>query len=212
MSGAKGGQSFCCLLKQVYALLMCVSLLRERQGQGRYLICTDNLSSLSALKGGALKDHPILLHLQLRSVLCSLPCTVLFQWVPGHCGLRGNKKADQVAKAAAWAGRGEVQSQTAPITFRAAKLSILRGVRDPDPQHERVRQVYQGPLRRPQGLSRKEEVLLARLRSGHSHILASYRNKVQGADETCQRCSLAPETLQHFLQECEATEAPGGNL
>ena len=190
---------------EAYALLMCVNLLVDRQGQGRYLICTDSLSSLSALKGGALKDHPILL--QLRSVLLSLPCTVLFQWVPGHCGLPGNEKADQVAKAAARAGRGEAQSQTAPITFRAAKLSILRGVRDPDPQHERVRRVYQGPLRRPQGLSRKEEVLLARLRSGHSHILASYRNKVQGADETCQRCSLAPETLQHFLQECEATEA-----
>ena len=39
---------------------------------------------------------------------------------------------------------------------------------DQSRQHERVRQVYQGPLKRLQGISREEEVLLTRLRSGHS--------------------------------------------
>ena len=190
---------------EAHALLLCVQVLAERQCHGRFLICSDSLSALSALRKGELKDHPTLA--QVVSVLKSIPCEVLFQWVPGHCGLPGNEKADQVAREAALAGRRDGRSQTAPISLKAARLSIERGVTDPAPQHERVRQVYQGPLRHPQGLSRKEEVLLARLRSGHTTHLAAYKGRVQGSDETCARCLAAPETLAHFLGQCEATEA-----
>ena len=87
----------------------------------------------------------------------------------------------------------EVSGQAAAVTLRSAKLSIKRGVVDGPAQHDRLRQVYQGPVQHPQGLSRKEEVLLARLRSGHSLHLASYR----GSGDTCHRCG-APETLHHL--------------
>ena len=190
---------------EAYALDLCVSLLAERQSVGRFLICSDSQSALAALKGGELNDHPILW--RLREKLRSLSCKVFFQWVPGHCGLPGNERADQVAREVAGQGRSGVVPQDAPVTFRAAKLSIKRGVVDGPTQHERLRQVYQGPVKHPQGLSRKEEVLLARLRSGHSLLLASYRDRVHGSGDTCHRCQLEPETLQHFMRECEATEA-----
>ena len=103
-------------------------------------------------------------------------------------------------------GRDGVLPQAAGVTFRSAKLSIKRGVVDGPTQHDRLRQVYQGPVQHPQGLSRKEEVLLARLRSGHSLHLASYRDRVHGSGDTCHRCG-EPETLQHFMQECQASEA-----
>ena len=93
----------------------------------------------------------------------------------------------------------------APIIFRAAKLSIMRGVVDGPTQHDRLRQVYQGPMKHPQGLSRKEEVLLASLRIGHLLHLASYWDRVHGGGDTCHRCKDDPETLMHFMQECEAT-------
>ena len=202
LRGPRFGSSF---ETEVNAILRCVSLLEERQSQGRVLICTDSLSSLAALEKGDSKDSPALG--QIVSILNSLPCHVTLQWVPGHCGLPGNEKADQVARDAAMEGRRDERSQTAPITFKAAKLAISREVRDPDPQHERVRQVYQVPIRPTQGLSREDEVFLARLRSGHSLLLAAHRNRVRGEEETCPRCRQAPETLRHFIQECEATEA-----
>ena len=49
--------------------------------------------------------------------------------------------------------------------------------------------------------------MLARLRSGHSLLLASYRDRVRGSGDTCHRCQLCPETLEHFMRECEASEA-----
>ena len=79
---------------------------------------------------------------QIESILNSLPCHAAFQWVPGHCGLPSNEKADQVARDAALEGRRDEQSQMAPITFKAAKLAIRREVRDPDIQHGRVHRVY----------------------------------------------------------------------
>ena len=189
---------------EAYALDLCVSLLAERQAVGRYLICSDSQSALAALKGGELKDHPILWG--LREKLRSLRCSVAFQWVPGHVGLPGNERANQVAREVARQGRDGVLPQAAGVTFRSAKLSIKRGVVDGPTQHDRLRQVYQGPVQHPQGLSRKEEVLLARLRSGHSLHLASYRDRVHGSGDTCHRCG-EPETLQHFMQECQASEA-----
>merc|ERR1711895_221080 len=58
-----------------------------------------------------------------------------------------------------------------------------------------------------QGLSRKEEVKLAQLRSGQSKLLAAFRARVQGEDPVCPKCNGSEETLRHFMQECPATEA-----
>ena len=92
---------------------------------GSYLICSDSQSALAALKGDELKDHPILW--RMRERLRSVPGKVTFQWVPGHCGLPGNERADQVAKGVAERGRIGETPQVAPVTFKAAKLSIKRG-------------------------------------------------------------------------------------
>ena len=66
--------------------------------------------------------------------------------------------------------------------------------------------VYASPPSWPDGLSRKEEVMLARLRSGHSKHLAAYRGRVQETDKICPRCGVEEEDLVHFLQRYEATE------
>ena len=114
---------------------------------------------------------------------------------------------DRAAGRIAEMGRSGAVPQACPVTFEAAKLCIKRGVADEATRHPRLSQVYQGPVKTPEGLSRKEEVLLARLRSGHSLILASYQDRVHGSGATCHRCNRDPETLSHFMRECEATEA-----
>ena len=126
--------------------------------------------------------------------------------MPGHCGLPGNE-ADRVAREAASDGREGKAGQDVPVNLQAAKSAINQAVKDPNPQHECVPQVYQGPLKHLQGISRKEEVLLARLRIGHCLHLAAYRDWVQSSGSTCQRCSNAPETMTYFLANWEATKA-----
>ena len=200
-SGPKYASSF---ETESWALWLCISLLVERQCRGRFLICSDSQSSLAALKGGEKANHPILA--KIRNQLELVECEVMFQWVPGHVGLKGNERADQVAKAAASLGAGLVRSSLAPISFESARSAITRRVRGNIVISPRASGVYEGPPRRPDGLSRKDEVMLARLRSGHSKHLAAYRGRVQDSDKICPRCGVEEEDLEHFLQRCEATE------
>jgi hypothetical protein len=68
--------------------------------------------------------------------------------------------------------------------------------------------VYKEGFKHLQGVSRREEVLLAQLRTGHSLLLGEYRNRVQGTDSTCPRCGEEEETLEHVLQRCPNLESP----
>ena len=47
---------------------------------------------------------------------------------------------------------------------------------------------------------------MTQLRSGHSLLLATYRERIGLADsDTCQRCGLGDrDTLEHWLSECPA--------
>ena len=116
------------------------------------------------------------------------------------CGQRGEE------------GRGGDASlgpiPVAPISFQAAKALIHRTVKDPPPEHVRIKAVYQGgpPDRLP--LSRSEFVQLSQLRSGHSLLLAAYRTRLNpDLDPTCPRCGDEPESLEHVVQRCQASEA-----
>ena len=97
---------------------------------------------------------------------------------------------------------------TAPLSGVLLRTQVPDSSRNQGPSyiaHERTRQVYEAPLT-PFGGSRKEEVALAQLRSGHSLFLAHYRHKVDQTDSPdCPRFGLGPEDLQHFLCDCPAT-------
>jgi hypothetical protein len=85
---------------------------------------------------------------------------------------------------------------------------IRSQVKDGPPNHAHTLRVYgDGPFRPLQGASRREEVLLARLRGGHSLLLGETRKRIQGADSTCPRCG-DEEDLEHVLRACHKLESP----
>ena len=98
----------------------------------------------------------------------------------------------------------------APLSLESVRSAISSQIVDaqPDPVRRReVCQVYQGRKGSTQGLSRKEEVMLAQMRSGQSKLLSTFRAKILGEDPVCPKCNGSEETLVHFMQECPATEA-----
>jgi ribonuclease HI len=192
---------------EVAALTLAVDALApgNQNRSGRSLICSDCRSALSALSAGVSESDPLLG--QLRRSLRRVAGEVVFQWVPGHCGLFGNELADLAARTAT---HRTALGNDAPVTFAAAKCMIDRNVRDEPFESERLRQVYGSPPR-VRGISRREDVMLAQLRCGHSRILAHYRNRVgPGLEAACPRCSPGggeeEETLEHFVQRCLSTE------
>jgi hypothetical protein len=160
------------------------------------LICSDSQWALNALKESGHSAHSILSPLRAR--LRGLGGPVCFQWVPAHCGLLRNERADKEAKKAANLGPDD-GARRGRISFDVVKRLIQSQVKDGPPNYARTLRVYSdGPFRLLQGASRRVEVLLAQLRGGCSLLLEETWKRVQGVDFMCPRCG--EEDLEHVLK------------
>ena len=186
----------------VVALLLAIEWVNnDTERHGPIIICTDSQSTLAALQSPGKSDGPELM--KVRRALSMLNRRVFIQWVPGHIGLIGNEWADSAAgDAAAMTTEAEMEGE---ISYQSAKAFIGREINDPPISHARTKMVFDGK-RKATALSRKDAVMLAQLRSGHCNKLAAYRNLVDAESSPyCPHCKDAPETLDHWLQECPAT-------
>ena len=193
-------------VEEVAALRLAVEWLVDHLGDqvGRYLVASDSQSVLSAVCNGSLNSHQTLGDLKL--LLQKVKGEVVLQWVPGHCGLAGNERADQEARRAASTdptGNAGPRAQV-PVSYQAARCRIWSQVRD-QVRHERSRLVYTcTPL--SANVSRLADVTLARIRSAKSRHLATYLHDIGLRDSPiCPKCGTEPETLEHWFQRCPAT-------
>ena len=87
-------------------------------------------------------------------------------------------------------------------------------IKDPPIQHERTAEVYSAysSSRECQIRSRRDQTLLAKLRTGKYKGLRAYKSLLDGSDPTCPLCNQEPQDLQHWLQRCQATEKLRFNL
>jgi ribonuclease HI len=98
------------------------------------LICSDSHWALNALKESGHSSHSILAPLQAR--LRGPKGLVCFQWVPAHCGLLGNEKADDEARKAAGLGPDD-GAQRERISFEVDKGLIRSQIKNGPPSHTR---------------------------------------------------------------------------
>jgi ribonuclease HI len=82
------------------------------------LICSDIHWALDVLKESVHSSHSILAPLQAH--LRGLEGSVCFQWVPTHCGLLGNERADEEVRRAAGLGLDD-GAQRGRICFEVVK-------------------------------------------------------------------------------------------
>ena len=78
----------------------------------------------------------------------------------------------------------------APLMLESVRFAISTEIVDvlPDPVRQReVCEMHQGKRGSTQGLSRKEEVMLAHMSSGQSKPLAAIRARVLGDDAMCPK-------------------------
>ena len=130
-----------------------------------------------------------------------------FCWVPGHVGIRGNERADIAAKLAT-VGPPEFMllhfSYWIPC-IRKAMMTKWNGIWSA--RKEKMRDI------RPEVekwdidnlLNRRDEVIINRLRSGHTWITHEYliNDIVQTGPEPCPFCNNAVKSVKHFITECE---------
>ncbi|GFS68420.1 uncharacterized protein LOC103524116 [Trichonephila clavipes] len=90
----------------------------------RAVILSDSTSALQALSN--YNENNCLRVQNCRELLGKIKGKIVFQWVPSHCGLWGNERADFLAKK----GTGILQNFRRDLTLHSAKLEIKRIFRE----------------------------------------------------------------------------------
>ncbi|GFT77974.1 RNase H domain-containing protein [Trichonephila clavipes] len=90
----------------------------------RAVILSDSTSALQALSN--YNENNCLRVQNCRELLGKIKGNIVFQWVPSHCGLWGNERADFLAKK----GTGILQNFRRDLTLHSAKLEIKRIFRE----------------------------------------------------------------------------------
>ncbi|XP_073973363.1 uncharacterized protein [Rhodnius prolixus] len=175
--------------------------------RGNVAVCSDSISSLLSLqhiycKHPIIQDiHTLLVNLRVEEI------NVCFIWIPGHSGIQGNIHADLAAKEAASMTANIERSMPVDIS-RVAKeyvkrnwqrvwMSVtdnkLRAIKEPvhawDSAYRSIR---------------REEVVVARLRIGHTRLTHGY---LMCGEPTplCNACNSCL-SVQHVIAECPSYE------
>ena len=180
---------------------------------GRFVIFSDSKSVIESL------DNYNSTNVVIKEILDLIYCihqkkkSVVFCWVPGHVGIRGNELADQAAKRALnrrvspafrlpyqdlfpvvrafvkqrWQNRWDSAHATKPIKLHAIQPII-------SPFHLT-------------GLTRKEETVIHRLRIGHTRLTHAYLFEQRGPIKYAPLCHFCEDpfenlTVEHILIDC----------
>ena len=165
---------------EVEALKLAVETVQEGpQDCTQVVFLTDALSVLEALSNNKEQELMILLKSLSRTHRVSL------QWIPAHCGIKGNEEADQLAKNGAADTQPEVN-----LTYHEKKTLIkttFKGVTQRDDYHL---------------LNREDQVILFRLRTGHNRLNHHMNKRFKLVPSAACICLEGDQTAEHVLQRC----------
>jgi ribonuclease HI len=213
---APAGALTCSYRAEMIAISIALQKIFELQQKGlipnagRINLYSDSKSSIQKLASGVSHDQATAKTITslLQEISKAGNPDITLQWIPSHCGIPGNERADGIAKNAT-----QLDQQAAPIDYSTAKASIKRHCAED--WHKRARPPFEGAktvaAELESGLTMRERTVLSRVRAGgHTPHLAWYRNWITRRDPepepaTCERCGEEDETVMHIMVDCPAT-------
>ena len=172
------------------------------------VIFSDCLSSLEAIENWKNKPSKLIEKLlQMCHDVSSLyGIEITLQWIPAHCGIFGNEKADQLAKLGS---RMPQMDEKTPYNTakQIAKKHSKEVWYNSWIQNDTGRALFKyQPTPDPRDaihqLERKDQCSIFRLRTGHA-VLNMHRNRLDPqAPPHCRHCNYPYETVDHHLLHC----------
>ena len=186
---------------ELQALKMAFNIVKNCN-EDHFIIFSYSLSSLQALDSNNC-DHPFIQDiLKLFNDCLSLNKKVVLAWVPSHVGIKGNEKADELAKQALNFNVLDFQTYTdlkvnVNIVFKQKWQAHWNAC--PDNKLFQINPTV-GDFYVWTGFSRREEIVRTRACIGHTYFTHSYLLK--GEDMPwCIPCH-CPDTVKHILLDC----------
>ena len=179
----------------------------ERECLHKCVICTDSLSVVTVLRSTE-SDHPTITGIYEHAHrLLDAGHAITLAWIPGHCNIAGNEEADAQAKLAVLSG--DVCAVQVGYTEYALPLrTAIRALFDrlwsgyrPGTALKSIKEVS-GPWDTSTRKNRREEIVLCRLRLGHTRFTHSFLIDREPRPR-CDHCQ-CPRSVQHLLIECPA--------
>ena len=187
---------------ELEAIVSALHYIKITTKNNKFVVFGDSKSALQALLSKW--DHPTVQTIMRFLVfLHTVHKTVIFCWLPSHMGISGNERADSAAKAAL-----QKDVSNCLISYTDTYQYISQYVRDMwqcewdtavnNKLHATKPLIGEQPS--AYRSIRRDEVVLSRLRLGHSYLTHSYLLKGEPPPEcvTCN-CHL---TISHILVDC----------
>ena len=173
----------------------------------KFIIFTDSMSLIQSIQNANLKNPLIGTILRDNYRIGKQGKELLFCWVPSHCGIPGNEKADRAAKVAL---NNPIHHFNIPYTD---KIPLIKNFLYKKWQTEWDRLVGNKPHAIKPHLgppflvhsSRKDQVVLNRIRVGHSRLTHSYlmKNETEKSKPKCHFCTSDSNlTVKHIIIDC----------
>ena len=175
------------------------------------IVYSDSMSCLQAIEGED-TENPFICHIMNLLWLLNDKGTHIFCWIPSHCGIDGNERVDQLSKETLDPWPWHRSSGGCPLCRFETTGQLLHpaaGSNQVGCSCTSCTCLYfvkpiLGPPKKFQHLTWAEEVVITRLRIGHtkatkSHILS------RGPPTACHHCGQTL-TIDHMLLECAVSQ------
>lgn len=195
------------LTAELHAINMALTIISESP-TGSYVILSDSKSSLLLLSSIYMENDNKRRIVHKIHGLRIAGKIVELCWIPSHTGILGNERADSAAKRAA--GRPPELIPIPQECWRPLVRSAIYNEWIDQWQHATTQlksiQPLPGAWLPPAKMTRREAVVLNRIRAGHSRLTHGYLMDAT-QDQTpplCPFCNDALLTFPHIFLQCEA--------
>ena len=178
----------------------------QRDAIRKTVIYSDSLSCLQALQNKNMENPIIREIIHILSYLGEVDSQIEFCWIPGHCGIKGNEKADKIAKDHIPHKIYEVKSPYSDFKPRISQyVNFLFQAKWDVCVGNKLHEINESflPYLKMYSDNRKEDIILTRLRIGHSRLTHKHYLANEDPPECIPCNSLL--TIKHVLIECVDT-------